>query len=110
MTTIFVSRHAGTVAWAKKHGIEADLWVDHLNTAIVHSGDTVIGTISMAAAAEICRKGAVFFAFDIPLKPEQRGRELSLIEINQMPCRLQQYQVITVANNDAPLYPNACGF
>lgn len=101
MTSIFVSRHAGTVAWAKKHGIKADLWVDHLDTAIVRSGDTVIGTISMAAAAEICRKGAVFFAFDIPLKPEQRGRELSLEEISEMPCRLQQYRVFAVNGEPA---------
>ena len=101
MTSIFVSRHAGTVAWAKKHGIKADLWVDHLDTAIVRSGDTVIGTISMAAAAEICLKGAVFFAFDIPLKPEQRGRELSLEEISEMPCRLQQYRVFAVNGEPA---------
>ena len=101
MTTIFfVSRHAGTVAWAKKRGIKADLWMNHLDTAIVRAGDTVIGTISMAAAAEVCRKGAAFFAFDIPLRPDQRGRELSLEEISEMPCRLQQYQVLAI--DDAP--------
>ncbi|PJC04222.1 MAG: CRISPR-associated protein Csx16, partial [Gallionellales bacterium CG_4_9_14_0_8_um_filter_55_61] len=58
MTVWFVSRHPGAVDWAKTQGIAVDRWVAHLVLSEIEACDTVIGTLPVQLAAQVCAKGA----------------------------------------------------
>ena len=73
MTRYFVSRHPGAVTWAKRQGIHVDRIIDHLDIALIHSGDTVIGTLPVNLAAEVCRRGARYLHLSLNLPAELRG-------------------------------------
>jgi len=75
--TWFVSRHAGAIGWAKRQGLVIDRWVAHLDPAAVGARDTVIGTLPVNLAAEICKRGARYLHLSVPVPLASRGRELS---------------------------------
>lgn len=93
MTTWFVSRHPGAIAWMKRQPIAVDRWVTHMDTDEVEEGDTVIGVLPLHAAAKICEKGAIFMALSIELAEQQRGRELTLQELEDIHCSLRRFVV-----------------
>jgi CRISPR-associated protein Csx16 len=99
MTRWFVSRHSGAVEWAKRRGIAIDRQVAHLNAAEVSAGDVVMGTLPFDAAAEVCRRGAVFYALILALREEQRGRDLSADDLESAKARLLQYDIQPVEGN-----------
>ena len=43
MTTWFITRHPGALAWAIRQGLHIDRHVSHLDPAEITAGDTVIG-------------------------------------------------------------------
>ena len=45
MTVHFVTRHRGAREWAETHGLNVDVWVNHLDISSVNPGDIVIGTL-----------------------------------------------------------------
>ena len=90
MTTWFVSRHQGAIAWARQQGIEA-VFVDHLDPHQVRPGDTVVGTLPVPLVAEINAKGARYFHLSINLPQELRGRELSAEELRSLGAKLEEY-------------------
>ena len=50
MTTYFISRHAGAIAWARSQGYEPDHWIEHLDISVIKAGDTVTGTLPIPMA------------------------------------------------------------
>ena len=94
MTVWFVSRHPGAVAWGKHHDLAVDRWVTHLDVADVAPGDFVVGSLPVAAAAEICEKGARFFSLTLSLAESDRGRELSEAELERLHCKTEEFIVI----------------
>jgi CRISPR-associated protein Csx16 len=97
MTTYFVTRHPGAIAWAARHGLKVDRQLDHLDVAIIQPGDTVIGILPVNLAAEVCARGGRFFNLSLTVPPEARGRELSADELEQFGARLEEYRVERVA-------------
>lgn len=95
MTSFFVSRHEGAVAWAAARGIAA-VPVGHLDLAQVGPGDVVIGTLPLHLAAGVCERGARFLALDMDLPADWRGRALSAAEMEACGARLTEYQVVRV--------------
>lgn len=93
MTTFFVSRHPGASAWAARQGLAVDRLVAHLDPAEVQPGDTVIGTLPVNLAAEVCARGGRFFNLTLDLPPEARGRELSADELAAFGARIEEYRV-----------------
>ena len=93
MTTWFVTRHPGAIAWMKKQPVAVDRWVSHLDADEIREGDTVIGILPLHAAAKVCEKGAIFLALSIELTEEQRGRELSLQDLENISCSLRRFDV-----------------
>ena len=89
----FVSRHSGAVAWAARRGIAVDRRVAHLDPAEVAAGDTVIGTLPVHLAAEICARGARYLHLSLDLPPDMRGRELSADDMERCHARLEEYEV-----------------
>lgn len=93
MTTYFVSRHPGAVAWAARQGLTVDRHVAHLDPAEIRPGDTIIGTLPIHLAAEVCTKGGRYFSLSLDLPPGARGRELSADELERHGARLEAYVV-----------------
>ena len=91
---LFVSRHTGAIAWARLHpwGIRAEI-VPHLDPATIVAGDTVIGTLPVHLAAEVCARGGRYLHLCVALTEGQRGGELSAGELDAADARLVPYRV-----------------
>ncbi|MDW8479481.1 MAG: CRISPR-associated protein Csx16 [Xanthomonadales bacterium] len=87
-TVWFVSRHPGSVEWARRRGIAVSRQVAHLDPSEVREGDTVIGTLPLHLAAEVCRRGARLLHLAIDLPPEARGIELDADALERLGARL----------------------
>ncbi len=101
MTTYFVSRHGGAIAWARRQALAVDVWVDHLDTSQLVPGDSVIGTLPIHLVADACGRGAAYLHLQFDLSAEQRGRELAADDLDALGACLVGYCVTRV--NAAPL-------
>lgn len=106
MTTFFVSRHSGAVEWAARQGIRVDKLVAHLDPAVIQPGDSVIGTLPVNLAAEVCARGGRFYNLSLQLPPEARGRELSADELERFGARLEGFFIQIVADMTGNNYPD----
>lgn len=95
MPSYFVSRHPGAVEWARRRGIAAER-VAHLDPARIGAGDTVIGTLPVHLAAEVCARGARFLFLRLAVPEERRGTELTADEMEAMGATLAEYEVRAV--------------
>lgn len=93
MTTWFITRHPGAIDWARTQQLPVDQFVSHLDPVQVQSGDTVMGSLPVHLAADICRRGARYLHLSLDLPAEFRGRELSAQELHQCNARLQAFLV-----------------
>ncbi|MEJ2444375.1 MAG: CRISPR-associated protein Csx16 [Exilibacterium sp.] len=93
MATYFVTRHAGARAWAAKQGITVDRRIDHLDIAMIGPDDTVIGSLPVNLASEVCARGARYMHLVLLLPPELRGKELSATEMLALNARLEAFHV-----------------
>lgn len=92
MTCWFVSRHAGSVEWARRRGLDA-VATGHLALDAVRAGDVVIGTLPVGLAAQVQARGAAFWFLELDLPAEARGRELSADEMERCGAQLVEYRV-----------------
>lgn len=90
MSTWFVTRHPGALAWLKSQGLSCDHCVEHLDAKAVRPGDIIIGLLPAHLAADVCDRGAIYLHLSIDLRREQRGRELTVEEMYQAGARLEQ--------------------
>jgi CRISPR-associated protein Csx16 len=93
MTTYFITRHPGATLWAQQQGLAVDRQLDHLDTGQIQAGDTVIGSLPVNLAAEVCAKQARYIHLTLILPFEWRGKELSVEDMQRFGAKLQQYQV-----------------
>ncbi|MDR1887974.1 MAG: CRISPR-associated protein Csx16 [Zoogloeaceae bacterium] len=93
MTTFFVSRHPGALAWIERNRIPFDCHAPHLDMERIRSGDTVIGSLPVNIAAEVCARGAEYRHLSLRLDAVDRGRELSAEEMERYAASLEPYLV-----------------
>lgn len=93
MTTVLVSRHPGAVEWVQRRGYEVNAVVPHLDPTALHAGDTVIGTLPVNLAAEVCACGAVYLHLTLDLPPTARGIELSIQDMERYGARIERYVI-----------------
>ncbi|KJS69376.1 MAG: CRISPR-associated protein [Comamonadaceae bacterium BICA1-1] len=103
MTVWFVSRHPGALAWAKSQRLQIDQHASHLDAALVHSGDTVIGTLPVHLAARVCAQGAAFYNLTLDLPEQWRGRELSAANLTACNARLERFHIAR-SQDELPLF------
>jgi CRISPR-associated protein Csx16 len=92
MAAYFVTRHAGAIDWARRAGIDATL-INHLDPAILRPGDTVLGTLPVSLAAQVCAQGARYLHLTLDIPAEHRGRELTAADMNAFGARLEEFEV-----------------
>lgn len=82
MQRVLVTRHRGTVEWARRNGIVVDRVIDHLeSTATFHPGDVVFGNLPVPILAELTGRGVLYVHLDLRLRRSQRGQELDADEL-----------------------------
>ncbi|HSO81787.1 CRISPR-associated protein Csx16 [Thiocapsa sp.] len=93
MTTYFVSRHLGAIAWAEEEGIHVDAFVEHLDPDDIRERDIVIGSLPVNLVAQVCERGAQYLHLSLELPPELRGRELTVEEMRACGARIEGFRV-----------------
>lgn len=93
-TAWLVTRHPGAVDWARQIGLRFDQHVPHLDVRDIQPGDTVIGSLPVHLAAEVCGRGARYFNLSIDLPHSMRGRELAATELQSVNARLEEFCVV----------------
>ena len=93
MTTFFVTRHPGALQWMRQHGPAFDRHITHLEPTSVVPGDSVIGTLPIHLAAQVCARGAAYWHLTLQLPEAVRGRELSAPELSALGATLQQFDI-----------------
>lgn len=92
MTTYFVTRHSGAVEWARAQGIDATL-IQHLDPDTIKTGDTVLGTLPVNIAADICQRGARYFHLSLEVPPDLRGTELTAQDMTTCNATLEEFEI-----------------
>ncbi len=93
MSTYFISRHAGAVAWAETEGFHVGACLAHLDLSLVKAGDTVLGTLPINLVAEVNARGGHYFHLTLTVPIELRGKELSTETMREYGARLEEYYV-----------------
>ena len=93
MKTYFVTRHAGAVEWAQRHGFQAVEVCAHFDPAVVVRGDLVIGTLPIHLAAQVCEQGGEYHHLVLNLPAEARGREISADDMESFGATVEQFIV-----------------
>ncbi len=93
MTHWLVTRHPGAEEWVRRRGIQVDRQVDHLDVGSISEGDTVIGTLPVNLAAEVCRRGGHYIHLALEVPPHLRGEELSADQLKTLDAELVPYRV-----------------
>lgn len=92
----FICRHQGTIEWIKKQkNIKIDVFLEHLDLreTEIRAEDTVIGILPIDIAAQVCAKGAKFYALKIHQELSERGQIFSADKVEKMNVSLRRFQV-----------------
>jgi CRISPR-associated protein Csx16 len=93
MTTYFISRHPGAIAWAQRQGVAVDTFVSHCDPTHIQRGDTVIGSLPLNLAAQVCARGAHYLHLSLELPETLRGQELTADAMEQLGARLEGFVI-----------------
>ncbi len=91
MSTYFISRHAGAVAWAETEGFIVDQQLAHLEPSVIQSGDIIIGNLPINLIAAVNARGGRYFHLTLTVPMELRGKELSAEAMREYGARLEEY-------------------
>ncbi len=100
--TWFVSRHPGAIEWAKRQDLAIERWSRHLDPTAVEAGDTVIGTLPVNLAAEVCKRGARYLHLSLQVPAELRGRELAANDPPMLAARIEPYRIEPMTHDFSP--------
>lgn len=96
MATWLISRHPGAIDWIKQQGIPFDHHLSHLDAtsqASIAAGDTVIGSLPVNLAAQICNLGAHYWHLSLLIPESMRGQELSADQLTTYQAQLQPFKI-----------------
>ena len=99
MTAYFISRHPGAYTWAAEEDIAVDQVIDHLDPSLIQPGDTLIGSLPVNLAAEVCARGGRYLHLSLDLPAALRGRELTAEQMRVCGARIERYLVQRLSAN-----------
>lgn len=79
-----------------QRGVEVDHCIAHLDPAQLAPGDTVIGTLPVHLAAEVCARKGRYLHLSLTVPADKRGSELSLEDMQACQARLEAFWVASV--------------
>lgn len=88
--TIFVTRHAGALEWARRRDIAAEI-VPHLDPAALSAGDVVIGTLPIHIVAQLCAKGVRYRHLAMEIPQDERGKDIGAEDMERFGARLEDF-------------------
>lgn len=91
MTTYFISRHSGAIAWVESQGFHVDQQLAHFEVNVVNAGDSVLGTLPVNLIAEVNQRGGRYFHLTLELPAQLRGQELTAAMMQAHGARLEEY-------------------
>ena len=91
MSTWFVSRHPGALQWMQQYGPAFDCHVAHLDPVQVQPDDSVIGTLPVHLAAQVCARGAAYWHLALAVPAEARGGEFDATELLALGATLKRF-------------------
>ncbi|WP_298609738.1 CRISPR-associated protein Csx16 [uncultured Thiothrix sp.] len=91
MTTYFISRHSGAIAWAQSQGFQVDQQLAHFDVKVVNAGDVILGTLPVNLIAEVNERGGRYFHLTLELPAELRGQELTAEIMQAYGARLEAF-------------------
>jgi CRISPR-associated protein Csx16 len=91
MTIYFITRHPGAIAWASQQGINVDRQIAHLDSNDIQPGDTVIGSLPVNLAAEVCQRDAAYVHMTLNVPENWRGKELTAEQMIECGACLEGY-------------------
>lgn len=93
MTVWFVNRHPGALDWMERKGPGFDRHVAHLDPREIAPGDSVIGSLPVNLAAEVCARGATYTHLSLRIPANNRGRELSADQLDNFEATLESFYI-----------------
>jgi CRISPR-associated protein Csx16 len=94
--TWIVTRHTGALVFLARRGFFG-AHVSHLDTALVRSGDTVIGNLPLSVIARLQRAHAKYWHLCVEVTREDRGQELSADQLESLGACIRRFHVVEVA-------------
>lgn len=103
---LFVSRHPGAVAWARRHlpGFEP---CGHLDPDALEAADVVAGNLPVPLVAALTARGVHYARLIVPVSAAERGRELPVDELERRGAHLRWYRAEETGPPDDPAVPLA---
>jgi len=111
--TYFITRHQGAIAWAQQQQLTIDRVVSHLlmpyeeeteNNQVslntLQKGDTIIGTLPIQIAAQVCLQGANYYHLMLDIPVHLRGKNLSASQMNECNARIKPYNIKEIINGE----------
>jgi len=97
MNTYFITRHQGAIEWAQQQQLNIDAIATHLimpyekqvikdkqiALTSLKKGDTIIGTLPIQIAAQVCAKGATYYHLMLDIPEHLRGKNLSATQMEE---------------------------
>ena len=91
MTTYFISRQPGALEWIEQQQIHYDFHLSHLDLSLIEAGDTIIGSLPVNIAEQVCQKKAHYKYLSLELPQHKRGKELNVADMQQLGVKIQAY-------------------
>ena len=86
-----VTRHPGAVEWFSRRGYVFDCHVWHLDISDTAPGDVVYGSLPISHVADLCARNVEYWGLCIPMQYDNRGKELSADELQNMGATVKRF-------------------
>lgn len=105
MTTYFITRHPGALAWAESIGLNYDQHIEHLIIPQnLNASDIVIGTLPINMVCALNQKEVRYIHLSLDIPPNLRGKELDLEQLKACNATLEEYYVVKKSSELKELY------
>lgn len=94
MTTYFITRHIGALAWAKQQNLSFDTHLEHLlDLNLLNAGDVIIGTLPINLVYQLNVRNVRYIHLSLNIPSHLRGIELNTTQLHECQATLEEFTV-----------------